>query len=476
MSASANSHSGAVLDAVDRYVRRHDLLAGGERVLVGLSGGVDSVVLLHVLRRLGFDPVAAHVNYGLRAADSDADAAFVRVWCASFEPPVPIDIAELGAQAHAVAHGQSVQEAARDLRYRYFAERAQAHQITRVAVGHHRDDQAETLLLNLFRGSGLEGLAGMPPARPMNADASIELIRPMLDLRRAEIEAYAEANELMWRTDMSNRSRSYRRNRIRHDLLPVIEEILEGATDNIAAAASRVRAYLSSTQDLRVSDRFSRVAKPTESGGILSLDLLADEPTVWRHRLILEALRRWCPGAPQRASVAESIDALLDAQVGRRAELSGGRIWREREHLRFVSDGEGKDPVSPKPVPWDTPVELPGGPLRIERLAEPPSDLDSGTSTVAYADAAALQAPLRVRPWQPGDRFQPLGMQGTKRVSDFLTDAKVPPHRRSRVWVLCSGERIAWIVGHRLSHAVRVRPETGVVARLSYRPEESPTH
>jgi tRNA(Ile)-lysidine synthase len=473
MSATAPRQSGALLEAVDRFIQRHDLLAAGERVLVGLSGGVDSVVLVHVLRRLGFDPQAAHVNYGLRGGESDADEAFVRRWCAAFDPPVPLEVVSKDAKAQAEAHDQSLQEAARVLRYRYFAEQAEAHQITRVAVGHHRDDQAETLLLNLFRGSGLEGLAGMPPARPMNADASIELIRPMLDLRRAEIEAYAEANDLAWRTDASNRNRSYRRNRIRHDLLPAIEDVFEGATDNIAAAASRVRAYLSSTQDLRVSDRFSRVAKPTESGGILSLDLLADDPTVWRHRLILEALRRWCPEAPQRASVAESIDALLDAQVGRRVELSGGRIWRERDHLRFVADPDAGASMPPRPVPWGTDVDLPAGTLRADRLPEVPADLDAGTPNVVYADADALGTSMHVRPWQSGDRFQPLGMQGTKRVSDYLTDAKVPPHQRARVLVLCSGDRVAWVVGHRLSHAVRVRPETTTAARLAYRPPES---
>ncbi len=468
MSVSANRPSGAILEAVDRFIQQHELLAAGERVLVGLSGGVDSVVLVHVLRRLGYDPVAAHVNYGLRGGEADADEAFVREWCNQFDPPVPLDVAVLDAEAHAEAHDQSVQAAARTLRYRYFAERAKAHQITRVAVAHHRDDQAETLLLNLFRGSGLAGLAGMPPTRPLADDVARTLVRPMLAVRRAAIEAYAETNDVPWRTDASNWSRSYRRSRVRHDLLPAIEDAFEGATENIAAAATRIRDYLSTTQDPELIRRFDRVAGPAEGGGTLSVERLAEMSSVWRQRIILEALRRWGPEAPQRASVAAAVEELLEAQVGRRVELGGALIWRERHQLRVVAGASAPDRVSPQRLSWGEPVDLPGGTLRVERLPEAPYHLDSGTPAVAFVDANTLTDPLLVRSWQPGDRFQPLGMEGTKRISDFLTDEQVPPHARAQVLVLCSGDRIVWVVGHRLDHRMRVRPETTTVARLAY--------
>lgn len=461
----------SLLDQVDRFIRENDLLAPGELVLVGLSGGVDSIVLAHVLHRLGFEVHAAHVNYGLRGEASDDDEAFVRTWCREQTPPLPIDVVHLDAKARAEAEDQSLQEAARDLRYRYFAERAQECSLTRVAVGHHRDDQAETLLLNLVRGSGLGGLAGMAPTRPMRFDANCMLIRPLLPIGREAIEAYAREQDLAWRTDASNRSRAYRRNVIRHEVLPLIEEHFEGATENIAQAADRVRSYLENTVQVALQKRFNRVSSECEAGGQLDIERLCKEPPVWRQRLILEALARWLPEAPRRASVAESVEALLDAQVGRRVELPGGVVWRERDALRIVPTSAHPERVAPRTVPWNTPVDVPGGTVQIERLPDVPEALDSGSPHVAVADADRLDMPLAVRSWQPGDRIRPLGMSGTKTVSDLLTDEQVPPHERPGVLVLCAGERIVWVVGHRLAHDVRIRPETTRAARLAYQPD-----
>jgi len=354
------------VDAVARFIGRHQLLPDDAPVLVGVSGGPDSMVCLAVLRELEYDVHALHVNYGLREG-ADADEALVREWCAGQSPSVPLRVEHLDATARAESHDESLQEAARVLRYEALADHAAEIEAAAVAVGHHRDDQAETLLLNLLRGAGPEGMAGMPPSRP-----------------------------------------------------------------------------------------------------------LREEPSVWRRRLILAALEQTLPEAPQTAAFAREVADLIDAQVGRRVEATGGTIWRERDELRFFpAEAVPENVWPPIPVPWGEEVPLPGGVLCIDPLDARPESLDAGTPYVEYVDAGCLVDPLDIHTWREGDRFQPLGLDGTKLVSDLLTDADVPSHQRSGTYVLSTDEHVAWVVGHRLDHRVRVRPSTEQVARLSWKPSES---
>ncbi len=459
-------------DAVAEYIARHDLLEGGERVVVGVSGGVDSMVCLTVLRRLGYDVHALHVNYGLRPG-AEKDEAFVRRWSREQTPPVPLCVETCDPQARATDRGESLQEAARIQRYEVLSALAEDVGAPVVAVGHHRDDQAETLLLNLLRGAGPEGLAGMPPVRVFENAPSIRLIRPLLGRSRDEITAFAEEVGVRWREDPSNRDPTYDRATIRTDVLPLLQETFDGATGALARAAALTREYVDHTLRPALRRRMDRWYEAHDRGATLSLEGLEQEPSVWRRRLILEALARVLPTAPQSAAVAVEIEGLIDAQVGRRVEVGDGGVWREREGLRFVpekaSSVSAQLPVS---VPWGEEVSVPQGTLRVDRLDERPGALDSGTSNVEYADADQLEDPLTLRPWREGDRIRPLGLEGSKLVSDLLTDAKVPPHRRAEICVLCSVGQPIWVVGVRLDHRVRVCSSTEEVARLSWRPRE----
>lgn len=476
-------HDAAVARRVRQFIAEHDLMAPGAAVLVGVSGGVDSVVLLHLLGRLGYGVTAVHVNYGLRGAAAEADEAFVRTYCA--EQQVPLHVAHVDTPAHAEAHGQSIQEAARELRYDLFARRAAEAGIRQVAVGHHRDDQAETVLLNLFRGSGPEGLAGMPARRPLDAAGRVDLVRPLLAVRRADVEAYAAAEGLAWRTDASNASLKYRRGAVREAILPaVVEHFGAAAVDHIARAADYLRAYVEADLRGTVDEALARYGREEEEGGSLDVAGLRGLPEVWRGRVILEALRRWLPGVGPEAAAVAAVAALLEAQPGRRVGFGTGTVWRARGRLRFVppaAEGAGTAVRIDAPAPGEEQaVPLPEGTLRLALLAAPPARLDGGTPHLAYLDADRLVWPLTVRPWAPGDRFQPLGLMRrdaagrpvaqTKKVSDLLTDEKVPVHRRHAVRVLCSAGAIAWVVGHRISHAHRVRPDTRRVLRLRFEP------
>jgi tRNA(Ile)-lysidine synthase len=462
------------VEAVAQYIDRHSLLADGDRVLVGVSGGPDSMVCLSVLRALGYDVCVLHANYGLRAGAAD-DEALVREWCAGQAPPVPLRVVHLDAEARAERRGESLQEAARVLRYEALAAHAATVDAAAVAVGHHRDDQAETLLLNLLRGSGPEGLAGMAPSRPLHADAGVPLIRPLLARARAEVEAYADDAGIPWREDPSNRDPAYDRAVVRTEVMPLLQKHFSHAPAALSRAAALLREYVDHTLTPSLDTRLARCyVDCEEGGGRLALDPLRGEPPVWRRRLILAALARTLPEAPQTAAFAEEVHALVDAQVGRRVEGAGGTVWRERDGLRFVPAAAAPDEVwPPLPVPWGEDVPLPGGVLRIDPLDDRPDSLDPGTPYVEYVDAERLADPLDVRTWRAGDRLRPLGLDGTKGVGDLLTDAKVPPHRRRGTYILSTDEHVAWVIGHRLDHRMRVRPSTRQVARLSWAPREN---
>lgn len=464
----------SLVDTAAEYIERHGLLTEGDRVLVGVSGGADSMVCLAVLHRLGYDVQALHVNYGLREG-ADADEVLVRRWCLDQSPSVPLTVEYLDAQARADANNESLQEAARELRYDALTARAEAIEAAAVATGHHRDDQAETVLLNLVRGSGPEGLAGMPPSRFLQHESRIRLVRPLLDVDRAAIEAFAEAEGIPWRTDPTNRMHKYDRGVVRSEVLPLLAEHFEGVPETLARSADLMREYVDHTLTPVLNERMEQAYVDCSAGGRLMLNDLRDEPAVWRRRLLLEALRRALPDAPRTYALADQLDALVGAQVGRRVELGGGTVWRERNGLRFLPDGAEQCNVTSTPVSWGKPISLPQGTLLVDSLDEEPASFEPETPTTAFADADRLGTSLQVRSWAEGDRFQPLGMEGTKRVSTFLTDRKVPPHWRDAVCVLCTPDHIAWVIGFRLDHRVRIRPSTERYARLRLRPHEKPS-
>lgn len=464
----------ALVDSVKACIERNALLEEGARVLVAVSGGVDSMVCLSVLRRLNYDVHALHVNYGLREG-ADADESLVRQWCDDQSPPVPLTVVSLDAESRAEAENESLQEAARRLRYDALAEQTSEIGASAVATGHHRDDQAETVLLNLVRGSGPEGLAGMPFERSLGADASVSLVRPLYDVGRDEIEAYAEAVNLPWRTDPTNRSLDYDRGVMRTEILPHLAEHFDEVRSTLARSAALTREYVDEALRPMLDERMERAYVDCETGGWLSLEALREEPPVWRRRLLLEALQRTLPSAPHTYAFAEELDALLDSQVGHRVEGGDGTVWREREGLRFLPNKALPEPIPSTTVLLNDVVALPRGDLQVEHLPDRPDSLDSGTPYEEYADADRLGSTLEVRTWEEGDRFRPLGLEGSKRVSTFLTDARVPSHRRGEVCVLCTTDHIAWVIGHRLDDRVRVRPGTEQVARLVLRPREKPS-
>jgi len=458
-----------LIERVAHFVREERLIAPHELVVVGLSGGVDSIALLHVLVRLDIDVVAAHVNYGLRGEESEEDERLARSTCAMLG--VPLETARYDTKRVAEERDQSVQEAARDLRYAFFGEVAHHGGATTVAVGHHADDQAETVLLNLFRGTGIAGLAGMPPARPLSEGTGVLLVRPLLLERRAVIELHAREHGLVWREDSSNLASRYRRGALRGQIMPIIlEHFGDAVPERIARSAGLVQAYLIETLDPELALRFASCSTTLEDGGELFVDELQAQSPALRGRLILEAVRRWMPGTPRTLAAAAAVDALLDAQVGRRALLEEGEVWRERTTLRFRRQRAAAEGWEMSIPVREGVFALPDGSLEIKK--EPlPADFSRDTPYSVVVDARALGTELALRTWQDGDRIRPFGMSAHKKVSDLLTNRKVPSFRRRDVPVAVAGEEIVWVLGVRLGESVRVTADTTDALRLTYLPD-----
>ncbi len=420
-------------------------------------------MLLHVLARLGHPVQAAHMNFGLRGSESNDDETWVRDHCK--EQGIPLHVAKADMATRACTD-ESVQMTARRLRYAFLLRTASAEGIVHVAVGHHQDDQAETVLLNLVRGTGPDGLAGMPAKRPIEAGSNIMLVRPLLHARREAIIDYSRSEGLAWREDATNSDPRYARSRMRSVVLPAIKDAFgSAATERIARSSSTVRAYVEETVAPVALALFERAADLREQS--LDLGVLFQPAAVWRRRLILQAIRQWLPAVSGTSEAVRQIEHLLHAQPGRRIAFGNALVWRGRGRLVFGTDAGTPGRVR---LAAGRAVLVPTGAFEMEILASRPPDALNDDPFVELVDADRLGSSLTARPWQPGDRLRPLGMDGTKKVSDLLTDAKVPVARRKQTWVLTSGSEVVWVVGIRLSADFCVLPSTKSFVRLTYRP------
>lgn len=456
-------------DSVRDYIHTHKLMHQGKTVLVGVSGGVDSMVLLHVLHELGYTVHVAHVNYQLRDADSDGDEAMITHYCA--ERGIPFYVMKADPGLKKMAGRQSFQEAARDVRYSFFASIAKKKGIDVVAVAHHLDDQAETLLLKLIKGSGLEGLGGMRSKRVLSMDSGVQLVRPLLGQSRKSIVAYATQHTIPWREDVSNASDTYERNVIRNEVLPLLKSHFgESVPVNLARSAAILQGYWDEGLQAELERRFKACCLDTNR---VYVNALMEQPNTWRYRIALELLYRWIPGKQVSLSQAEALLGLLDAQVGRRMIVSTGTIWREREYLLFDS---APSTASSESWTWVPDIEkgdtlvFDGGILDISLHNEAPASLTVADPNRILIDRNALGGPLVVRLWKPGDRIMPLGMTGHKKVSDILTDTKVESHQRASIYVLEVEGRIVWIVGIRMADAIKVTNETKEIVQVVFHP------
>ncbi len=455
--------SRTLLNRVERFLRQECRIPRGAHLVVGVSGGVDSVVLAHLLGRMDLELTLAHVNHGMRGGESDADEAFVRALGDRWG--LPLHVTRL-------TPAPTSEEEARDGRLRFLSEVRTGVGGHAVALGHHRDDQAETVLLNLLRGAGTSGLAGILPRRGI-------FVHPMLEIPRRGVLQYCRDQELSYREDSTNRSLQYQRNRVRRQLIPYLEKWFNPS----------VRKSLSQTADIvrgeeqltaRHAGRlFRSLARPEgfEPGGSRSIEFAGDgflgQPVAVQRRLLRLAYRIVSGTGDDLGytAVEDALAVIASGAPARTLHLPAKAVVRTTYDGFTVSRiegsctarlGESVLPVGGRLVlgGWMLGCRL----LTREQASAVKKALLGGHPpclvTHTFIDYNKVDLPLRVRGWYPGDRIRPLGMSGEKKLQDLFVDEKIPRMQRDNIPLIISDDNIVWVAGLRLNHDYRVESET----------------
>jgi tRNA(Ile)-lysidine synthase len=429
-----------MIDVVRTYINKHSLLSEDKPVLVGLSGGADSVALLTVLIRLGYACIAVHCNFHLRGGESDRDEAFAENFAGG--SGVPFYKTDFNTSQYAGEKHISIEMAARELRYNYFEEMRIRFDAQAIAVAHHRDDNAETLLINLVRGTGIKGVRGM---RPKNGF----VIRPLLAVGKEEILHWLKEQQLSFVTDSTNLSDEYVRNFIRLRVIPLLEEI----NPSVKEAIARTSAHLSSVEIIYRSVIEEARRNLLKDNGRLSIkELLAyPEPETILYELL-------SPFHFTR-QITGDIFLSLDKEPGKRFFSSTHRLVKDRAHL-FITPLKQTEPTTLRLIREEkgecrAPVQLSWEKKVLDEAFQLRKDKNT-----AYFDYNKLNFPLTIRTWQPGDWFIPFGMTGRKKLSDYFSDHKYSLPDKEQTWLLCSGEDIIWIIGARTDNRFRMDKTT----------------
>jgi tRNA(Ile)-lysidine synthase len=445
-------------------VARQRLFSKGETVVVAVSGGADSVALLDILTHLHEDRlqlVVAHLNHGLRGAASDGDEAFVSGLAASYGLPFAVrrvDIADLAKSSRL-----SLEDAGRSARYVFLAETAKAHGATSIAVAHHLDDQAETVMIRLLRGAGGSGLSAMAASSSQGI-----LKRPLLQVSRADIEQYLKLRDLTYRTDSTNADTTILRNSIRHELIPFLRKYNPKISDRLAATAEILACDEELLEQL-TETAFTRLLLPEKTAIQFDIEALAQELRGLRLRLYRRALLELRGDLKHIALThLEAIDRLIaSGRPNARLKLPGNCfVSRSYGRLSFEAVEEPADPAWELAIAGEGSYLLPTGTrLLVERVARPVV-LDPGSRRVAYLNPDAAPFPWLLRSFAPGDRFTPLGMTGAQKVKDFFVNEKLPLKERRNIPLLeCKGQ-ILWVVGLRMAEQGRLTAATGAALRV----------
>jgi tRNA(Ile)-lysidine synthase len=464
MLATTNVYSG-YLQKLRRFIRRHEMLLGGEPVLVAVSGGVDSMVLLDMLLRLAptmnLKLGVAHYEHGLRGEASKQDAQFVVE--AARRHGLKVYVGHGDVKQIAEDHKLSIEEAARRARYTFLRKVARKHRFPVVVTAHSANDNAETVLLNLIRGSGVRGLAAIPPMRQMGE--GVILGRPLLDFERSEIERYARELEIEWREDESNESSKFVRNRLRSELLPMLQQYnpsIIGTLNTTAEIMRNLEQYLSQS----VQTAIERViVEKSKERLALNLHQIKHYLPAMQTEIVQRGVSQAFDIPPISFNATERALALLYRETGQKTDLGAGlTALRDRDSLVVLREL----PLPPElEHPFQRGEDLEVGRVRL-RSAEIQRDRVqfSKNGRVEFFDADKLPESLVVRSWREGDRFRPLGMEGEKKLSDFLVDAKTPRDRKRHVLVLASDDTIVWVCGMRIDERFKVTDETTNVLRV----------
>lgn len=409
-----------------------------KKLFLAVSGGLDSMVLVHLFQQLDFEIAILHCNFQLRGLESFGDQNFIQNYAQ--ENNIPIFITQFDTTAFSKDYKLSTQVAARELRYSWFYEQLEANNFDYLLTAHHADDTIETFLINLTRGTGLEGLTGIPKQND-------KVIRPLLCFTRQEIEHYAKENKIEWREDSSNASDKYLRNKIRHHLIPILKEL----NPNFMDSFQNTQNYLQDAQML-VEDAsimvYQQVAKQEEEAIFFDLNQLKKLPNYKSY------LYQWLNEFGFTAW--DDIYDLVDSQSGKQVFSAEFRLLKDRDFLILsplhAIDEEDEYHIDSSQNQINIPLNL-----SFSKV----TDISIGSNTTIFVDEDTLQFPLVLRHWKEGDSFQPFGMNGkSKKVSKLFKDEKLSLIDKENVWLLCSGTDIVWVIGIRQDDRFRITNTT----------------
>ena len=434
-----------MVTAFKKHIAAHFPALADQKILVACSGGLDSIVLLHLLQKIGLTLGVAHCNFKLRGAHSDADLSFVETIAGNLG--VPVFTTVFDTKTYAKTQGVSTQVAARELRYQWFYSTARANGYDRIATGHHADDDLETFFINLSRVTGLRGLTGI-------ASNTEQLIRPLLPFSRAQIMQFAKKEELFWREDSSNSTRDYLRNKLRLDVIPAFKGVNKTVLQNF----KQTQQHLKESQAL-LEDYITLVTKlvvsHTDAGYEIDIKQLQALPNT--NTLLFELLY------PYGFTDFKAIASILESEVGKKVLSKQYVLQKDRNHLVLTTKEQVVDPhvycIDAKQQSCTTPIKLNFTEVAQVGEHEPHS---------LYVDAGKLTYPLKVRAWRLDDVFHPFGMKGKKKLTKFFKDEKLSLLSKNSVWVLESGDEIVWVIGLRPDDRYKVTSATNKVLKIQW--------
>lgn len=423
-----------MLEQFRKYIESHHLINKSDRILVALSGGVDSMVLAELLRKEGYDIAFAHCNFHLRGKESDDDERFVREYAKRVG--VKLFVKQFDTLDYVENNKVSVEMAAREMRYAWFDDVIGAGGY-KLALAHHADDQIETFFINLLRGSGIKGLKAMQPRNGM-------YIRPLLWASREEIKQFAIENGIQWREDSTNNDTVYLRNKIRHDLMPVFDSIKPEAREKILESVN----HLASENQLYRELLREKLSQIETVDGVLH--------TIPKRHFDLQFLFEWIRDFGFSFSQCESILASLDSEPGKEFYSANYQLVIEKNTIDIF------------PVELTDNLLTPG--LSYSKFEKSDGfNLVKDNPNIAQLDFDKLKFPLTVRHWWHGDRFHPLGLKGTKLVSDFFNDNGFTTYQKRHTQIITDAEsEIVWIVGHRIDDRFKITEKTKTVYQINF--------
>ena len=415
-----------------------------KKLFLAVSGGLDSMVLLHLFNQLPYEIAVLHCNFQLRGLESFGDQDFIQNYCD--QNNIPIFTTQFDTEAFAKDYKLSTQVAARELRYSWFYELLETKKFDFILTAHHADDNLETFIINLTRGTGLDGLTGIP-------EQNDKIIRPLLPFSRDEILTYAEENTIQWREDSSNASNKYLRNKIRHDLVPMLKEINPAFLNAFQKTQSYLQESLEMVEDASIMI-YQQVAK--EEGDDIHFDLKQLKKLPNNRSYLYQWLKEFGFAA------WNDIYDLVEGQSGKQVFSESFRLLKNRDTLILSPISEMSEKEEFQIAANDTEVNFP---LKLTLCNVSHITIDSNKAI--FVDAAKIQFPLILRKWNKGDVFHPFGMEGrSKKVSKLFKDEKLSLIEKEKIWILSSDNQIVWVIGLRQDDRFRVENTTNNILKI----------